>query len=254
MNAARIGLIVPSSNVTMETEIPALLARQAGERRFTFHSSRMRMRSVTREELAAMNAQGERCVRELTDARCDVLAYACLVAVMATGPRAHEEAQARLTEVAASKGAAAPVVTSAGALISALGVLGAKRVALIAPYMKPLTQRVVDYLEDYGVEIVDSISLEVADNSAVGELDPSRLVSLSEDLKLAGADAVILSAYVQMPSLSSIQTVEDRLRLPVISAATATTYEILRSLDITPNISDAGWLLRASANATVEPG
>ena len=49
----RIGQIVPSSNTTMETEIPAML--RARERmlpeRFTFHSSRMRMHRVVKEEL-----------------------------------------------------------------------------------------------------------------------------------------------------------------------------------------------------------
>jgi maleate isomerase len=41
----RIGQMVPSSNTTMETEIPAMLrAREAiRPERFTFHSSRMRM-------------------------------------------------------------------------------------------------------------------------------------------------------------------------------------------------------------------
>ena len=54
----RIGQIVPSSNTTMETEIPAMLrAREQVEpERFTFHSSRMRMRKVTKDELAAMDA------------------------------------------------------------------------------------------------------------------------------------------------------------------------------------------------------
>jgi maleate isomerase len=59
----RIGQIVPSSNTTMETEIPAIL--RARERvlpeRFTFHSSRMRMKTVSREELAAMDADSDRC-------------------------------------------------------------------------------------------------------------------------------------------------------------------------------------------------
>ena len=54
--AIRIGQIVPSSNTTMETEVPAMLrAREAiRSERFTFHSSRMRMRQVTKDELAAM--------------------------------------------------------------------------------------------------------------------------------------------------------------------------------------------------------
>jgi maleate isomerase len=53
----RVGQIVPSSNTTMETEIPAMLrAREAIEpERFTFHGSRMRMKHVTKEELAAMD-------------------------------------------------------------------------------------------------------------------------------------------------------------------------------------------------------
>ena len=55
----RIGQIVPSSNTTMETEIPALLrAREAVEaERFTFHSSRMRMKKVVKEELEAYGVE-----------------------------------------------------------------------------------------------------------------------------------------------------------------------------------------------------
>ena len=53
----RIGLIVPSSNTTMETEIPAMLrARESVlPERFTFHSSRMRMKSVTKARRTPSN-------------------------------------------------------------------------------------------------------------------------------------------------------------------------------------------------------
>jgi maleate isomerase len=47
----RIGLVVPSSDVTVETEVPALPARHT--ERFSFHSSRMRMHRVPPEEPAA---------------------------------------------------------------------------------------------------------------------------------------------------------------------------------------------------------
>jgi maleate isomerase len=71
----RIGQIVPSSNTTMETEVPALLRRceTLAEERFTFHSSRMRMHKVTKEELFAMNREGLCCAAELADARMDVM-------------------------------------------------------------------------------------------------------------------------------------------------------------------------------------
>ncbi len=93
----RVGLIIPSSNVTVETELPALLAqhRTAG---FTFHSSRMRMQAVSEEALLAMNAQRERCVAELTDASCEAFVYGCLVALMAQGPGEHRRVIAALGE------------------------------------------------------------------------------------------------------------------------------------------------------------
>ena len=167
----RIGQIVPSSNTTMETEIPALLrAREAvAPERFTFHSSRMRMKKVTREELAAMDRDSDRCALELSDARVDVLGYACLVAIMSMGQGYHRESEARLHQATVDNGGPAPVVTSAGALIDGLRTLGAKRISVIAPYMKPLTAMVCDYIEAEGVEVHDRIALEIEDNLQVGD-------------------------------------------------------------------------------------
>ena len=39
-------------------------------------------------------------------------------------------------------GADVPVVSSAGALLTALGALGARRIAMVTPYVKPLTDLV----------------------------------------------------------------------------------------------------------------
>lgn len=242
----RIGLIVPSSNVTMETELPLLFRSGAtASTTFSFHSSRMVMRRVTPEELKRMDRDSERCAGELADARCAAYVYACLVAIMAAGPRYHVAAERRLERIVAENGVAAPVVTSAGALISGIMALGARRVALIAPYVRPLTEVVVAYLADYGVEVVDSISLEVADNHRVGELDPRRLPELAERLDWRRAEAVVLSACVQMPSLAAIETVERRIGLPVLSAATATVREVLSRLDLPLAIPNAGRLLAA---------
>ena len=166
----RIGQIVPSSNITMETEIPALLrahAEHIGDVEFTFHSSRMRMKTVSKEELAAMDADSDRCALELSDARVDVMGYACLVAIMATGHGYHCASSDRLHGLTVENGAPAPVVTSAGALVDGLSHLGAKKIGLIAPYMKPLTKLVVDYIEAEGVEVQDHLALEIPDNLEV---------------------------------------------------------------------------------------
>jgi len=241
----RIGQIVPSSNTTMETEIPAMLrARELVEpERFTFHSSRMRMKKVTKEELAAMDADSGRCAIELVDARVDVLGYACLVAIMSMGKGYHRDSEARLHDITVKEGHPTPVVTSAGALVAGLKALGAKKVSLIAPYLKPLTGLVVDYIESEGISVAESISLEIADNVEVGRRDPLALTRIYRDLKLRGIDALVLSSCVQMPSLAAVPIVEDQCGLPVVSAAICTTHQMLGRLGLKPYVPNAGALL-----------
>jgi maleate isomerase len=241
----RIGQIVPSSNTTMETEIPAmLLARQAiRPERFTFHSSRMRMKKVVKEELAAMDAESDRCATELGDARVDVMGYACLVAIMAMGHGYHRESQKRLTARTALDGGNAPVITSAGALIDALKVIGARRVVVVAPYMKALTELVVDYIRNEGIDVVDYRALEIPDNLEVGRHDPDRLPAIVQTLPYQEVDAIVLSACVQMPSLSAIAKVEAMTGKPVITAAVATTYAMLKQLGLEAVVPGAGALL-----------
>ncbi|GAB2782288.1 maleate cis-trans isomerase family protein [Streptomyces daliensis] len=254
MTDHHIGMIVPSSNLTMETELPRMFrAREEAmpEDRFLFHSSRTRMRHVTPEELRGMNAQTARASLELADARPDVVASACLVAIMAQGKGHHRTAEREIAEGLRSGGCEAPVVSSAGALLSAIEALGARRVALIAPYMKPLTATVVDYLQDAGTEVVDALSLEVADNLAVAALDPDDLRRHWRRLDLSGADALVLSACVQMPSLPSIQHVEDACGLPVLSAATATAHRVLSELGLETVVPGAGSLLSGRVPAAV---
>ncbi|MCI3945930.1 Asp/Glu racemase [Pseudomonas syringae] len=241
----RIGQIVPSSNTTMETEIPAILrARELIlPERFTFHSSRMRMKKVTKEELAAMDGDSDRCALELSDAHVDVLGYACLVAIMSMGHGYHRISEQRLHQRTVENGHPAPVVTSAGALVQGLQVIGAKKVSILTPYMKPLTQLVIDYIESEGIEVVDSISLEISDNLEVGRQDPRAPIEITRKLITTGVDAIVASACVQMPSLASIQPIEDRVGLPVISSSVATTYQMLKSLGLSTEVPGFGSLL-----------
>ena len=241
----RIGLIVPSSNTTMETEIPAMLrAREAVlPERFSFHSSRMRMKSVNKAELEAMDRDSDRCALELSDARMDAMGYACLVAIMSMGKGYHRQSQRRLHDVTAANGAATPVITSAGALVEGLHAMGARRISIITPYMLPLTQLVIDYIEHEGIEVIDSLSLEIHDNLAVGARDPLAPAELWKQLNIKGADAIVASACVQMPSLASVPIIEAASGLPVVSGAVCTTYALLKSLGLEARVPHAGALL-----------
>lgn len=240
----RVGLIVPSSNVTVETEIPELLSRSASSA-FSFHASRMRMHTVSAKELAAMNSQRERCVMEVADASPDVILYACLVALMVGGPGEHQRVESAVAEQLGEGGSPASIRSSAGALIEALNALGARRIALVTPYMRPLATQVVHYIEAEGFEVSDWRAMEVASNREVGRIPGDRVMETARSLDLDGVDALVISACVQMPSLDLVDAAEREFGLPVLSAATAGAFSLLRSLDLPVSIPGAGSLLRA---------
>ncbi len=251
MNApTRIGLVVPSSNTTIETEVPQMLIRRAamtGEA-FTFHSSRAVLHSVDPESLDRMVSQVDRCASELADARVDAIVYACLVAVMARGPGEHDRVEEQLREASRQpdEGYEPVISSSAGALVRSLDAHRLRKVAILTPYVEALTEQVVAYLSGAGVRITDAMSLGVPDNIKVAQLDPTRLPDLADQMDLSSADALIISACVQMPSLAVIPKAERQLDLPVLSAATATVHDLLIRLGLSPEVPDAGALLSGS--------
>ena len=252
--ARRIGLIVPSSNVTMETEIPALLRAREDilPDHFTFHSSRMRMKNVTKEELERMDDDSLRCAAELSDAAVEVQAYACLVAIMSRGHGYHNVSAKRLFETSAANGSPTPTVSSAGALVDALHSLGAKKVSIICPYMKPLSKMVVDYIESEGVEVKDYLALEIPNNLDVASQDPMAPAELWKKLDTKGVDVIVASACVQMPSLPAIEAIEEQTGIPTLSASVATTWSILQALELKAIAPGGGTLLKTNIKNTKE--
>jgi maleate isomerase len=258
MRTYRVGLVVPSSNVTVETEMPALLGRHRGAT-FSFHATRMRMHTVSPEELRAMNAQRARCVDEIGDAGVDAVLYACLVALMAQGHTGgvgeHEHTERAVVEQLAARGLAPQVTSSAGALVHALRATGARRPALVMPYVRPVAELVVGYLEAEGFAVPAWRTLEVADNAAVGCIPGDRVLDAARSLDLSGdladADALVLSACVQMPSLPLVQAAEDELGLPVLTAATAGAFTLLDRLGLPVDLPGAGRLLARDATVGV---
>lgn len=240
----RIGMIVPSSNITMEKEIPQAINSNHFESKplITYHSARVGLKNVSREELKQMNLSAVGAAESLADASVDIILYACLVAVMVEGKGAHNISEKALREGASSEEKEIPVVTSAGALVQTLRDINVQKVAVIAPYLPSLTETVCGYIKDEGVQVIHSHSLAVTNNLQVGELDQNQLIAIASGMP-EEAEAVVLSACVQMPSLDVLAKTEELLGKPVISAATATVYQAMKTLGMPLNMNTYGKLL-----------
>lgn len=247
--SVRVGLVVPSSNVTIERELPAIL-RSSPANHFSFHSSRVRMSTVSFEGLREMNLQRERAVEELLDASVDVLLYGCLVAVMSEGLGAHRELEAAIREQATGRALDVEVLSSAGALISGLQALEARRIALVMPYVDALANLTVSYLEAEGFEITSWTTLREPDNHRVGCIPSDDVANAARQLDVSNVDALVLSACVQMPSLEIVQAIEDELGVTTISAATATARCVLDAVGNAAPVAGAGRLLSRAGTAS----
>ena len=139
----------------------------------------------------------------------------------------------------------APVMTSAGALIEGLTILGAHRIFLMAPYMRPLTDLVVADIEQEGIEVVGSLGFEISDNLEVGRRDPLKLIEEMRLLNTDGVDVIVASACVQMVSSPAVQRIEDMLGILTISTAICTTRGMLDRLKLEQVVPEAGTLLAA---------
>ena len=73
--------------------------------------------------------------------------------------------------------------------------------------------------------------------------DPNAPAELWRKLDVSGVDAIVASACVQMPSLPAIEMIERASGLPTISAAVATTRQILQNLGLTEIAPGGGMLL-----------
>jgi maleate isomerase len=151
--------------------------------------------------------------------------------------------EADFARILAENGATSKGMKSGGALIHGLKQLNAKKISLMAPYMKPLTDKVVAYIENEGIEVVDRICFEIPDNLEVGRRDPMRLLDDVKCLNTANVDVVVLSACVQMQSLPAIQRAQDALGIPVTSTSVCTTRNMLDLLGLPPATPGFGALL-----------
>jgi maleate isomerase len=132
------------------------------------------------------------------------------------------------------------VATAFGSVIAALKVLGATRVALGTPYSEETTLKGKALLEEHGLEVVSHGRLENVTN--IYDETPERACQLGRAVDTQAAQAIFLSG-LGMPTVSILETLEQGLGKPAISAASAMMWQALRLAGVRDRVSGYGRLL-----------
>jgi len=233
---ARIGFLIPPGNPTIESEMPDMAPPGV-----SCHFSRM----VAPGEGGSLDGQEERNRSQIEhiDESADLLAKV-KPDIMVLAHTASSYTLGRAGEVALVERLQAkyrtPVVTAFGSVVKALNMLGAKRIALGAPYNEAITLKGKALLEEHGFAVVSYGRLENVSN--IFDETPERAYRLGRSVDTPEVEAVFLSG-LGMPTIPIVDTLEQDLGKPAISAASAMMWNALRTAGVREPVAGYGRLL-----------
>ena len=233
----RIGLLVPSSNTTVEPEFYRALPANV-----TLHTARLFLTEITPEAILRMVEDLEQQSRLLASADVDVIVMGATAPSFLKGAGYDREVMARI-----EKATGKPATTTSTALLRALRFLDAKRIVLGSAYTDKVNAIAQGFLEANGLKVVAARGLGMVDNLAVGRLGPESAYDLARDAAHADADAVVL-ACTNWRSMDVIERLERELGKPVVSTTQVSVWDALRLVGYRGEISGFGRLLRTLAS------
>lgn len=150
---------------------------------------------------------------------------------------AHEQVE----KLAAAAGK--PASSTSFAFVRAAEKLGLKRVAVAASYPDDVARLFVEFLANGGIEIVAMTSQGIDTAAEVGRLSPDAVAELAAGHDHPSADAVLIPDTA-MRTLGMLNTIEERLGKPVLTANQVTIWEGLRLAGEVPECTELGALFR----------
>jgi maleate isomerase len=219
---ARVGLMVPSGNAICEAELHAMLPPGV-----VALITRLELRGSSEAELAHMLNRLEEAAGLLADARPALLGFHC-TAVSTFAPERAAEIPARIT-----KASGLPAVTTADAILAALGALGAKRILLTTPYIPAVHEREIAFLAAHGCAVMGGDLMGINTNAEMAQIPPEAIAAQARGAARAapGADACFISCTA-IRSAGVIEALEAELGMPVITSNQVMAWHVLRCLGL----------------------
>ncbi len=231
--SGRIGLLVPSSNTTVETEFFRALPEGV-----TLHVARLFIAQVTPDSIAGMVSTLESQSKLLASADVDIIVLGATAPSFLKGAGYDREMSKRIEDATGK-----PATTTSTALLEALAALEIKRLALGSAYSPTVNGICAAFLEANGYAVVAQEGLDVIDNLAIGRLDVQTAYDMGRKVDRPDADAVVL-ACTNWKSMDIIDRLERDIGKPVLSTTQVSVWGALHRIGYRGSIPGYGQLLR----------
>jgi maleate isomerase len=229
----RFGLLTPSSNTVQEPEFSAALPPSV-----SLHTGRVAYRDITPQEQMRCVLELESESRKLGDAEVDVIVFAATAPTLANGMGYDRELIKRMEHASGR-----PATTAATAFVDALTRLGAKKIAIAAPWSKTMDKPMVAFMQASGFEVVNSEVAGYVASIELGRTGPQAAYALGRRADRPDADAIIMPGG-NWPAMSMVEKLERELGKPVLANNAVSLWAGLRLLKRGDGIAGYGVLLR----------
>lgn len=234
----RIGLITLSNDYVMERDFMNMRMQMPSSDDLAIFTSRLlNTPDCTVETLRAMAPQISRAAALLIpEGRLDVVAYGCTSGTAVLG---YDKVCSLIQSVRPGVQCVTPLTSS----LAALECFGAKRIAVLTPYIDEVNQKIADYIEAAGKSISTFSSFKITDNEQMANLSPESIFQAAIDMDCTDADALFISCTA-IRAVDVIESIEQTLGKPVITAIQAMFWQSLRLSGCHQPVSGYGRLLK----------
>lgn len=230
----RIGLLVPSTNTTMEPDFYRLAADGV-----SVHTARLKTeKEATIETLTKMEEAAEEAAESVATAEVNIIVYGCTSGSFIKGP----EWNKKLIEKLEHK-TKVPVITTAQAMIEALIEMDMKEISVTTPYVNVTNERLISFLKSYKFEVLDLKTFDMLDQFAHAAIEPSEIYTLAKKSDKPESKGIFI-ACTQLRALDIIEILENDIKKPVITATQASMWLALKVLKVTMGKEGFGKLMK----------
>lgn len=232
----KIGVLVPSTNTTMEGDLHRLAPVGV-----SVHTGRVRLpgHEVSAGALAEMAERIDGAADDLATCGVGVIVYGCTSGSFFRGRSWDEELAARI-----ARQTGRPFVTTSSAAVEALRHLSVRRVAAATPYPEEINRRLERYLGEAELEVVTVKGLDDPNVLEHARVPPYVLYELGREVGRSRCDGVFM-ACTAVRALEVVEQLEKDLGKPVVTANQASFWAGMRRLALAEGIEGFGSLLRA---------
>jgi maleate isomerase len=229
----RIGLLLPSSNTTQESELARVLPPAV-----SLHVTRLPLRSVDAGSTARVVEDIETESQKLADADVDAIVLAATAPSSRNGLGYDRELIRRIETASGRK-----ATTASTALVQALARLEIQALTIAGPWSEATNTMSAAFIEASGVKVLAHKALGHVSNLDIGLLDERTAYDLGAAVDRPDAGAVML-ACGNWATLGIVDRLEAALGKPVLTTNQVSLWAVLRLASYRAPVAGWGRLLR----------